>query len=137
MATKEFLRNLRKKHHLGEFRVGHKAFKHTKHSHGMAKKRHSRKKGFLRSSGKSNPMNMIIGVAAVYAINTYAVPRLPVSTTIVAGVEVIGGFMLMNKGGIMGTIGTAAFVAGTLYLMANYLPVIGQAGQATNGLVLY
>jgi hypothetical protein len=138
MATKEFLRNLRKKHHLGEFAHERKAFKHTAHKHSMAKK--AKKKGGshkISGIGKSIPINMIIGIAAVYATNTYIVPRIPVPTNAVAAAEVVGGLLIMNKPGVIGAIGTAAFITGALYLMSVYLPVVGNGATTSNGIVLY
>ncbi len=125
MATAAFLKELRRKHHLGEFRRGaksHKTVVHSKRGVVMARKRRgSFKKGGMFGSGL---MGNVLGVGGyVFLVETVAEPLLAqfIPNQYLDIAELVAGAYFMNKGGIIGNIAKAAVTINTYSLMKKYV----------------
>jgi len=125
MATKEQLRALRKKHHLGEYRNNH-----TRKSQGglkMAKRtrarRSSKRSGLM---GNNNIMQTGLGVGAYILFETMVEPKILAMANIqnpliINAAELLLGAYMAKKPGIMGSVGKAAVVINLYQILQPYL----------------
>ena len=113
MATKEQLRALRKKHHLGEFR---KVYKSRSIKRYMAKRK-SRKKSYSKFGLKS----ALIGGAGTLLYENYVSPMLPLQQPIKNVVEAGAGYYLSKKSGLTGDFGKVLFIVNAYSLMTQLL----------------
>jgi hypothetical protein len=137
MATKEQLKALRKKHHLGEFRNNKKRSSVIRHS---TRTKMVRRTHHKRSSGVSNSSVMTtLGASFAYgalrptlagAVNSLGFQPLGAYTT--PAVLGVGGFMLSKQKGFIGAVGKVAMiveVAGLGATMGSSL--LGNASSST------
>jgi hypothetical protein len=130
MASKAFLRELRRKHHLGEFRTTKKSkstpktSKRRKGGYTMARKA---RKGGKKSGMFSGLMGKVAGVGGYVLFESVIEPMIPIQGDILDIVELGVGLYLSKKGGIIGEVGKTAVIINTYSLMRKYLaPMVQQ-----------
>ena len=109
MATKEQLKKLRKKHHLGEFSLKRKIYKPQSPIKTMAKRRRSysrvrKTKRYSRSSGITL-QKVLVGSALVLAYKKFLAPRIPLAPMTLGLAELGVGALTLKKKGLVGDFG--------------------------------
>jgi len=124
--SREALRKLRQKYHLGEYR--RKGAKPLTRKHSsirrfkkMAKRRKSRKGRSGGFRGSSNIWGNVVGVGGVLLYEAYLSPRIPLNGTIKSVAEIVGGLYLSKRSGVVGNVGKAMVVISTYKLMSAYI----------------
>jgi len=135
--TKEQLRKLRQKYHLGEYRkTKGKVFKSHSAKSVMAKrKRSTHKKRYSRGGSSAFSLqNVLIGTGLVMLYNAYVSPKIPLSQTPRNLVEAGAGYIIGKKSGLLGAFGKMLFITNVYDLMVtNVSPMITSSGIiATN-----
>jgi hypothetical protein len=137
MATSAQLRELRRKHHLGEFRRGYvkKHTSHKKHSRKvgvtyMAKRRRGHRRSSRKGGFGGSIWGKIVGVGGYIAFEAIAEPFIAnwIPNEYMDIAELGLGIWLSNKGGIVGDIAKAAVYINTYTLMKRYFaPAVNNA----------
>lgn len=132
MATKEQLRKLRQKHHLGEYSHKRKIYKHRSSHISMAR----RKKSYHRSSkgGMKGVWGQLLGVGVYVLFEQYIEGMIPLSEPMLSVAELGVSYWISKKGGLVGDIGKAGVYINVYQLMKYFasttLPNLG-IGQTT------
>lgn len=133
--TKEQLRKLRQKYHLGEYRGSRTSPKRNRtKSHGrfnMARKRRSKRHSF-GGSKSSTLMGTALGVGGYALYESFLQPK--VAGTIGSGMilnvaELATGMWLSKKSGVVGNIGKAAVVLSAYKIVK---PLLGQVASGAS-----
>lgn len=130
--TKEALRKLRQKYHLGEYKNTNRAhsIKSKKGVKKMAKRRKARSSKRSKNFGSANLWGNVAGTLGFVAYEAILAPKLPISGNMRAIAEIGIGLYLSKKGGIIGNVGKAAVAINTYKLVATYVaPMLGTMTQ--------
>ena len=131
--SKEALRALRKKYHLGEFRGAAKSIKRPRTSRSMARGRKSRSKKRSGFSSKLGVMAIILGVGGYIVFDAIVKPHLPISGILLSVAEIaLGAWLSTSRKPFLKTLGIAAIVINVFALMKTYVtPQIPLFGLST------
>jgi hypothetical protein len=134
MATKEQLRALRKKHHLGEFRRTRKIYKHRNSHNSMARRKKSYHRG--KSGGMKGVWGQLLGVGIYVLYEQYIEGMIPLQEPMLSIAELGVSYWISKKGGIVGDIGKAGVYINVYQLMKYFasttLPNLGGKMQTSN-----
>jgi hypothetical protein len=147
MASKQQLKAIRKKYHLGEFRKVNKARSRVK---SMAKRRSRRSysKGrtrhYSRGSHKADIGGVLIGTGAYLAFKAFVEPMITQAVPQISGpvlpiVEGFAGYMLMsNRNKTVADIGKATLTLSAFSVLSTYvLPMVAGTSAGAGGIVYY
>jgi hypothetical protein len=128
MATAAQLKELRRKHHLGEFR------RSSKHRHRVTRRKiHSfkfsrrdkmarKRKSYRHSKGvTSGVWANVIGVGGYIAYESILAPNIPLSANVMPIAEIAIGLWLSKKSGVVGNVGKAMVTLNTYKLLRTYV----------------
>lgn len=142
MATKEQLRKLRQKHHLGEYKhhLGEyrnkkrKIYKHHSIRNTMARRKrsHYSRKG----SSMKGVWGQILGVGLYVLFEQYLEPMVPISEPILSIAEFGISYWISKKSGIVGDVGKAGVYINMYQLLKYFagttLPNLGIGAKSSN-----
>ena len=132
--TKEQLRKLRQKFHLGEYRNKKAKVNKGKSSNfRMARKRVSRKSS-RKSYGGSGMTSMVMPILVGFAYEQYLSPKLPLSGQTKNIAETAGAYLLSKKGGIVGSSAKVIFILEAVNLLSTF--TAGGLGGSSSGIQL-
>jgi hypothetical protein len=121
MATKEQLRKMRQKYHLGEYRLSRKSKVHHHQTKGRRKMAKHKRTSRRRSGMTSGLMANVIGVGGYIAYEAFLSPKIPLSGTAKSVAELAAGIWLGKKSGVVGNIGKAMVVLSAYKLLSGVL----------------
>lgn len=133
MATKEQLKKLRRKHHLGEFSRKRKIYKHRVHHISMARKKRYHSRG---KSGMKGVWGQLLGVGIYVLFEQYIEGMIPLQEPMLSIAELGVSYWISKKGGMIGDLGKAGVYINTYQLMKYFasttLPNLGGKQMTSN-----
>jgi hypothetical protein len=114
-----------------------KVYKVKSYVNSMARRKKSKHYG--RLIGKSqNIMNILAGSGAFLLYKIYLAPKVPLTSPMINVVELVAGYFLSKKKGIVGAIGNTAMIISAYELMIMYVaPILVKAPTTTSALQGY